>query len=53
MAPSLANELGRRGITVNTVAPGAVRTDLTAGGATRIGCHGGWRPGSGTESVWC
>jgi NAD(P)-dependent dehydrogenase (short-subunit alcohol dehydrogenase family) len=30
MAPSLANELGRRGITVNTVAPGAVRTDLTA-----------------------
>ncbi|MFI0805837.1 SDR family oxidoreductase [Streptomyces echinatus] len=31
MAPSLANELGRRGITVNTVAPGAVRTDLTAG----------------------
>ncbi|MFI2764698.1 SDR family oxidoreductase [Streptomyces echinatus] len=31
MAPSLANELGRRGITVNTVAPGAVRTDMTAG----------------------
>ncbi|MCO6007396.1 SDR family oxidoreductase [Actinoallomurus purpureus] len=31
MTPSLANELGRRGITVNTVAPGAVRTDLTAG----------------------
>ncbi|GGV13409.1 short-chain dehydrogenase [Streptomyces filipinensis] len=31
LAPSLANELGRRGITVNTVAPGAVRTDLTAG----------------------
>ncbi|WP_433179114.1 SDR family NAD(P)-dependent oxidoreductase [Actinoallomurus sp. CA-150999] len=31
MAPTLANELGRRGITVNTVAPGAVRTDLTAG----------------------
>ncbi|MER7151329.1 SDR family oxidoreductase [Streptomyces lydicus] len=30
MAPSLANELGRRGITVNTVAPGAVRTDMTA-----------------------
>jgi len=30
MAPSLANELGRRGITVNTVAPGTVRTDLTA-----------------------
>ncbi|MEU9719722.1 SDR family oxidoreductase [Streptomyces sp. NPDC047976] len=31
MAPSLANELGPRGITVNTVAPGVVRTDLTAG----------------------
>ncbi|MEV0353469.1 SDR family oxidoreductase [Nonomuraea sp. NPDC050680] len=31
MAPSLANELGGRGITVNTVAPGAVRTDMTAG----------------------
>ncbi|MFG3344256.1 SDR family oxidoreductase [Streptomyces sp. NPDC048018] len=31
MGPSLANELGRRGITVNTVAPGAVRTDMTAG----------------------
>jgi NAD(P)-dependent dehydrogenase (short-subunit alcohol dehydrogenase family) len=31
MAPSLANELGARGITVNTVAPGAVRTDMTAG----------------------
>ncbi|MEV5873679.1 SDR family oxidoreductase [Streptomyces sp. NPDC052101] len=31
LAPTLANELGRRGITVNTVAPGAVRTDLTAG----------------------
>ncbi|BDM73984.1 short-chain dehydrogenase (plasmid) [Streptomyces nigrescens] len=30
LAPSLANELGRRGITVNTVAPGAIRTDLTA-----------------------
>ncbi|MFI7537195.1 SDR family oxidoreductase [Streptosporangium sp. NPDC049376] len=31
MAPSLANELGGRGITVNTVAPGVVRTDMTAG----------------------
>ncbi|MFC5184500.1 SDR family NAD(P)-dependent oxidoreductase [Actinomadura harenae] len=31
LAPSLANELGRRGITVNTVAPGAIRTDMTAG----------------------
>lgn len=31
LAPSLANELGRRGITVNTIAPGAIRTDLTAG----------------------
>ncbi|MFD0883390.1 SDR family oxidoreductase [Streptosporangium algeriense] len=31
MAPSLANELGRRGVTVNTVAPGVVRTDMTAG----------------------
>jgi 3-oxoacyl-[acyl-carrier protein] reductase len=29
MAASLANELGPRGITVNTVAPGAVRTDMT------------------------
>ncbi|MEV4290440.1 SDR family oxidoreductase [Nonomuraea bangladeshensis] len=31
LAPTLANELGRRGITVNTVAPGVVRTDMTAG----------------------
>ncbi|MEU5087552.1 SDR family oxidoreductase [Streptomyces sp. NPDC021356] len=31
LAPTLANELGRRSITVNTVAPGAIRTDLTAG----------------------
>ncbi|MEU5599808.1 SDR family oxidoreductase [Streptomyces sp. NPDC020298] len=31
LAPTLANELGHRGITVNTVAPGAIRTDLTAG----------------------
>lgn len=31
IAPTLANDLGRRGITVNTVAPGAVRTDMTAG----------------------
>ncbi|WP_182897639.1 SDR family NAD(P)-dependent oxidoreductase [Microbispora sp. H10830] len=31
MAPTLANELGRRGITVNTVAPGAVWTDMTIG----------------------
>jgi NAD(P)-dependent dehydrogenase (short-subunit alcohol dehydrogenase family) len=31
MAPTLANELGRRGVTVNTVAPGVVRTDMTAG----------------------
>ncbi|MFE2168350.1 SDR family oxidoreductase [Streptomyces sp. NPDC059447] len=31
MTPSLANELGGRGITVNTVAPGAIRTDMTAG----------------------
>jgi 3-oxoacyl-[acyl-carrier protein] reductase len=29
LAPTLANELGHRGITVNTVAPGPVRTDLT------------------------
>ncbi|WP_441249742.1 SDR family oxidoreductase [Kitasatospora sp. McL0602] len=27
----LANELGRRGITVNTVNPGVIRTDMTAG----------------------
>ncbi|MFI1106131.1 SDR family NAD(P)-dependent oxidoreductase [Streptomyces melanogenes] len=31
LAPSLANELGRRGITVNTVEPGVVLTDMTAG----------------------
>ncbi|MFJ6138411.1 SDR family NAD(P)-dependent oxidoreductase [Kitasatospora sp. NPDC092286] len=31
LGPSLANELGRRGITVNTVAPGVVRTDMIAG----------------------
>jgi NAD(P)-dependent dehydrogenase (short-subunit alcohol dehydrogenase family) len=30
LAPTLANDLGRRGITVNTVAPGVVRTDMTA-----------------------
>jgi NAD(P)-dependent dehydrogenase (short-subunit alcohol dehydrogenase family) len=30
MAASLANELGGRGITVNTVAPGPVLTDMTA-----------------------
>ncbi len=29
LAPTLANDLGRRGITVNTVAPGPVRTDMT------------------------
>ncbi|WIX90238.1 SDR family oxidoreductase [Amycolatopsis sp. DG1A-15b] len=29
LAPTLANELGRRGITVNTVAPGPIRTDMT------------------------
>ncbi|MCR6489162.1 SDR family oxidoreductase [Amycolatopsis sp. OK19-0408] len=29
LAPTLANELGHRGITVNTVAPGPIRTDLT------------------------
>ncbi|MFB6665225.1 SDR family NAD(P)-dependent oxidoreductase [Streptomyces parvus] len=28
LGPSLANELGRRGITVNTVEPGVVHTDL-------------------------
>ncbi|MBW8481832.1 SDR family oxidoreductase [Actinomadura parmotrematis] len=31
MTPSLANQLGGRGITVNTVAPGVVVTDMTAG----------------------
>ncbi|MEU6235458.1 SDR family oxidoreductase [Kitasatospora sp. NPDC047058] len=30
MGPTLANEFGNRGITVNTVAPGMVKTDLTA-----------------------
>ncbi|RSM48782.1 KR domain-containing protein [Amycolatopsis balhimycina DSM 5908] len=29
LAPTLANELGHRGITVNTVAPGPIRTDMT------------------------
>ncbi|MFD0038337.1 SDR family NAD(P)-dependent oxidoreductase [Streptomyces anulatus] len=29
LGPSLANELGRRGITVNTVEPGVVLTDMT------------------------
>jgi NAD(P)-dependent dehydrogenase (short-subunit alcohol dehydrogenase family) len=29
LAPTLAIELGRRGITVNTVAPGVIRTDMT------------------------
>ncbi|WP_432023662.1 SDR family oxidoreductase [Streptomyces parvus] len=28
LGPSLANELGRRGITVNTVEPGVVQTDM-------------------------
>ncbi|WP_189881056.1 SDR family NAD(P)-dependent oxidoreductase, partial [Streptomyces viridiviolaceus] len=31
LSPSLANQLGRRGITVNTVEPGVVLTDMTAG----------------------
>ncbi|MFD9594003.1 SDR family NAD(P)-dependent oxidoreductase [Kitasatospora sp. NPDC059973] len=31
LGPSLANEFGRRGITVNTVEPGVVLTDMTAG----------------------
>ncbi|MFI6151477.1 SDR family oxidoreductase [Kitasatospora sp. NPDC051170] len=31
LGSSLANDLGRRGITVNTVEPGVVRTDMTAG----------------------
>ncbi|MFJ9692134.1 SDR family oxidoreductase [Kitasatospora sp. NPDC101183] len=30
LAPSLANELGQRGVTVNTVEPGVVATDMTA-----------------------
>ncbi|WP_189960117.1 SDR family NAD(P)-dependent oxidoreductase [Streptomyces alanosinicus] len=30
LTPALANELGRRGITVNSVAPGTVLTDMTA-----------------------
>ncbi|MFI9272200.1 SDR family NAD(P)-dependent oxidoreductase [Kitasatospora sp. NPDC052896] len=34
LGPSLAHELGRRGITVNTVAAGVVRTDMTAGFTT-------------------
>ena len=31
IGPSLANEVGRRGITVNTVEPGVILTDMTAG----------------------
>lgn len=31
MAPYLAYELGARGITVNTVAPGAIQTDFSGG----------------------
>ncbi|MER5731161.1 SDR family oxidoreductase [Streptomyces sp. NPDC002138] len=34
VGPSLANELGRRGITVNTVEPGVVLTDMVAAYAT-------------------
>ncbi|MBK3557039.1 SDR family oxidoreductase [Streptomyces sp. MBT56] len=34
LGPSLANELGRRGITVNTVEPGVVQTDLIGDYAT-------------------
>ncbi|MEY9875273.1 3-oxoacyl-[acyl-carrier protein] reductase [Streptacidiphilus sp. MAP12-33] len=30
LAPTLALELGARGVTVNTVAPGVIRTDMTA-----------------------
>ncbi|WP_307825406.1 SDR family oxidoreductase [Streptomyces sp. MBT55] len=34
LGPSLANELGRRGVTVNTVEPGVVQTDLIGDYAT-------------------
>lgn len=37
---ALAAEVGRKGIRVNTVAPGAIKTDMTEPFAERLGCAG-------------
>lgn len=53
LAPSLANALGRRGITVNTVEAGVLLTDMTAGwtGWRRSPCSAG-SASRGTPPTW-